>query len=74
MEKNKDLIDFIILKRPVFSFGIRTIFDNEKQFTDLLEYSDPETFDKLVYHNTLVDGVKLKFKYCTLIINARNGY
>lgn len=72
MIADKELIDFIIENRAPFFYSFRTVLDSDDYFSKPESYdNDPSRFNNTVYHNTLVDGLRLHFRYVTLFINGR---
>ncbi len=73
MIKNKELIEGIIKDRQPFTYAIRNRSDHIKTFSTFKDY-DTQTALNDFYNSPDIDGIKFKFKYTTLTINARNGY
>lgn len=72
MLKNKKRIDDIIKEHDPKSFevSVRTIADVPTKWSRFFPYNDSAI--KLIYQSKIIDGVKIKFRYTTLIINARH--
>lgn len=75
MVVNKKLIEETIALRmqsndPVKEFAIRYKTSPIKEWKDFEPYT--ETAFQKIYNQSVVDGVKLKFKHTTLTINGRH--
>lgn len=73
MLQNKKRIDEVIAEHDPNSFtvSVRTIADISNNWSGFIPYN--EAAIKLIYNSHFVDGVKIKFRYTTLTINARHN-
>lgn len=55
-----------------FQFSVRTISNKENHFSEFKPYS--KSSENLIYNTKLIDGIKFKFKYVTLALNARHKF
>lgn len=72
MRKNKDFIEAVIKNKKAFKYCYRYASDLMCEFSEWEEY-EPSTFDN-VYHDPLIDCLKLQFKHTTIIINGLNTH
>lgn len=72
MRKNKDFIEAVIRNKKEFKYSYRYASDPMDSFSQCTNY-DPLTFDN-VYHDPLIDCLKLKFRHTTIIINGLNSH
>lgn len=70
MIQNKERIDAIIKDKSDFEVSVRSIASNQKQWSKFIPYDQQAI--RLIYNSKIIDGVKFKFRYTTLIINARH--
>ena len=70
MLKRKERIDGVIHDKKDFEVSVRTIASEPKEWSKFIPYN--EAAIKLIYNTKIIDGVKFKFRYTTLIINARH--
>lgn len=72
MRKNKDFIEAVIKNKKQFKYSYRSASDPMDAFSDWEDY-EPLTFDN-IYHDPLIDCLKLQFKHTTIIINGLNTH
>lgn len=72
MLKNKTRIDEILEPHDPKSFevSVRTISDIPSKFSAFIPYNEQAI--NLIYKSKIIDGIKIKFRYTTLTINARH--
>lgn len=70
MIQNKERIDGVIEGKDNFTVSVRSIASKPKEWSKFIPYD--EAAIKLIYNTKIIDGVKFKFRYTTLIINARH--
>lgn len=71
MLQNEDFINAIIRNKKDFEFSIRKATDEPDDWQKFKPFTKGKSEEEIYFNKSLTDGLKLKFEYTTVTINAR---
>ena len=71
MLQNEDFINAVIRNKTNFQFSIRKITDDLNDWQKFKPFIKGKSEDEIYFNESITDGLKLKFRFTTVIINAR---
>lgn len=72
MLQNEDFINAIIRNKKNFEFSIRKATDEPDNWQKFKPFIKGKSEEEIYFNESITDGLKLKFEFTTLIINARH--
>ena len=72
MLQNEDFINAVIRNKTDFQYSIRKITDDLNAWQKFKPFIKGKSEDEIYFNESITDGLKLKFRFTTVIINARH--